>query len=419
MDFPFESAVSKETSLVVTTFQAAGTVLLALLLRLLARGIPGRFLHYWSIAWVALGVALLSLNLSFLLSALAPSLAAWCHRPALITYCVSEYLFGFYLWAGCRSYVRGTDIRKVDLWLLVGPLLFGVIAPTLLPNINTLFPCHAAVFAGFCLLAGLVTRTTRPTNRQTLIGLRLLQIALGGLVALFWHYAIVMGWLASHDPNQDIHYLHYSALYDGLVETLLAFGMVVLGTDSVRLMLEAANRELAETNRRLAEASDQLAIAARTDPLTGLLNRRAYDAMLTERAEGQFAGSVAVVDLNLLKQTNDVYGHAAGDAAIQLVARALRGHFRITDPVFRMGGDEFLVVLEGGRATELSSRLESVDVALRGLRLPGVQDAVDLVIAWGMADFDTAADFVAAASRADQAMYACKAERKKAQVATA
>ena len=90
MDFPFESAVSKETSLVVTTFQAAGTVLLALLLRLLARGIPGRFLHYWSIAWVALGVALLSLNLSFLLSAMDPSLAAWFHRPALITYCVSE-----------------------------------------------------------------------------------------------------------------------------------------------------------------------------------------------------------------------------------------------------------------------------------------------------------------------------------------
>jgi diguanylate cyclase (GGDEF)-like protein len=419
MDFPFESAVSKETSLVVTTFQAAGTVLLALLLRLLARGIPGRFLHYWSIAWVALGVALLSLNLSFVLSVLSPPLAAWLDRPALMTYCVCEYVFGFYLWAGCRAYVRGAPIQITDLWLLAGPVAFGVIAPAFLPNINSLFPFHAAVFAGFCLLAALATRTAQPTNRQTMIGLRLLQIALAALVALFWHYAIVMGWVAANDPQRDVHYLHYAALYDGLVETLLAFGMVVLGTDSVRLMLEVANQELAETNRRLAEASDQLAIAARTDPLTGLLNRRAYEAMLIERAAGPFAGSVAVVDLNLLKQTNDVYGHSAGDAAIQLVARALRGHFRITDPVFRMGGDEFLVVLEGGRSAELSCRLESVDADLRGLRLPGVPQAVDLVIAWGMADFDTAADFAVAASHADQAMYACKAQRKKAQVTTA
>src|SRR5262249_39811794 len=154
-----------------------------------------------------------------------------------------------------------------------------------------------------------------------------------------------------------------SALYDALFETLLGFGMVVLGTDSVRRTLEAANRELAETNRRLAEASDQLAVAARTDPLTGLLNRRAYEAMRADRAAGPFAGCVAVIDLNHLKLLNDEYGHPAGDAAIQFVARALRGHFRITDPVFRMGGDEFLVVMEGGRSAELSGRLEAVDAA--------------------------------------------------------
>jgi len=224
---------------------------------------------------------------------------------------------------------------------------------------------------------------------------------------LFWHYAAVMGWAVTRTPPRDLEYLHYAALYDALAETVLAFGMVVLGADAVR-------RELAESHRRMAEASEQLAVAARTDPLTGLLNRRAFEAMQAERAGGPFAGSVAVVDLNDLKRINDTVGHAAGDAAIQFVARALRTHFRITDPVFRVGGDEFFVVLEGGRSADLACRLESVDAALRGLRLPGVGEPTDVVIAWGMADFDSAAGLPDALARADAAMYLCKARRKRA-----
>jgi GGDEF domain-containing protein len=82
--------------------------------------------------------------------------------------------------------------------------------------------------------------------------------------------------------------------------------------------------------------------------------------------------------------------------------------------VFRVGGDEFFVVLEGGRTADLAYRLESVDAALRGLRLPGVTEPTDVVVAWGMADFDTAAGLTDAVARADAAMYLCKARRKTA-----
>ncbi|CEF48222.1 unnamed protein product [uncultured bacterium] len=419
MDFAPDPTASPETSLVVTTFQTAGTLLIALLLRLLTRGIPGRFLSAWSAAWAALAVALVVLNLASVLAPQVPEhLVGWLARPALAGYCVCEYLFGFYLWAGCRAYATGAVVRRADWWLFALPAAFGVAAPALLPDLDALFPLHAAVFAGFCLIALLATARAHPETRQTAVGLRLVQFALAGLVLLFGHYAVVLGWRFATDPGRDLEYMHYSALYDALVETLLGFGMVVLGTDSVRRTLEAANRELAETNRRLAEVSDQLAIAARTDPLTGLLNRRAYDAMRADRAAGPFAGSVTVIDLNHLKRLNDEHGHPAGDAAIQFVARALRGHFRITDPVFRMGGDEFLVVMEGGRSAELAGRLEAVDVALRGLRLPGVAAPTDLVLAWGMADFETADGFEPAVARADQEMYACKTRRKAAALQT-
>lgn len=413
MDFHTDATVSNHTGLVVTTFQTAGTLLIALLLRLLTRGISGPALRYWSIAWACLAAALVCLNVSFLLTPLVPDGAVpWVRRPTLAAYAVFEYAFGFYLWAGCRAYATNAPLRRADWWLFAPPAAFGLVAPLLLPNLNVLFPCHAAVFGGFCLLAFIATLGTRPDARQTVVGLRLTQTALVGTTLLVWHYAIVLGWLLTQNPRPALAYLEYSALYDGLVRMLLGFGMVVLGTDGVRRELAAKNVELAKTNWRLAQALEQLAVAARTDPLTGLLNRRALDAMVAERAGGPFAGAVAVIDLNDLKRLNDNTGHAAGDAAIQLVARALRTQFRITDPVFRTGGDEFLVILEGGRAADLAGRLEGLDADLKRQRLPGLPAPVDVVVAWGMADFESHAEFAEALGRADAAMYACKQKRK-------
>jgi diguanylate cyclase (GGDEF)-like protein len=406
MDLPL-SGGPRETGLVVGAFQTAGALLVALLLRLLARSTPDRFVTHWSLAWAFLAAALVSLNLWLL-----PG-ADWAHRPALAAHCGFEYLFGFYLWVGCRAFARGVGPARSDVRLLAPVVAFGVLGPLLLPDPRLVFPVHAAVLCGFCLLALLATLRARPEARQTAVGLWLVQAALVGLVALFGHHAAA-GWASGGNPDRPFSTLHHSALFDGLVQTLLAFGAVVIGTDAVRRALEAANRELAETNRKLTEASEQLAVAARTDPLTGLLNRRAYDALLADRAARPFAGSVAVIDLNDLKPINDAHGHAAGDAAIRHVARALQSHFRITDAVFRIGGDEFLAVLEGGRAAELAGRLEAVDAALQGVRLPGVADPVDLVIAWGLADFDAPDQIPAAVARADAAMYECKARRKAA-----
>jgi diguanylate cyclase (GGDEF)-like protein len=134
--------------------------------------------------------------------------------------------------------------------------------------------------------------------------------------------------------------------------------------------------------------------------------------MLAKHAAGPFAGAVAVVDLNNLKRLNDEVGYATGDAAIRCVARALRGQFRIDDPVYRVGGDEFLVVVKDARSADLAGRLEAVDVALQGQRLPGLVEPADLVIAWGLADFDSHAGFEDARKRAEAAMHRCKTARK-------
>ena len=333
-------------------------------------------------------------------------------RPAVAAYAFFQCGFGFYLWAGCREYARGVSLRPGDWWLFGVPAACGLLAPAIISNTDLLFPFHSAVVGGFGLLALLSTLKFEPEARQTAIGMRMTQAALGGIALLFWHYTLVVSWVINQIPRPDLEYLHYTALYDGLVEILLGFGMVVLGTDSVRRELESKNRELAQTNKRLAEASEELAHAALTDPLTGLLNLRGLNAMLADSTDRAFSGCLAVVDMNDLKKLNDSIGHATGDAALLHIARALRGQFRVTDPIFRTGGDEFLVILEGGHARDLGDRLERLDQTLRGLRLPGIPIPVDVVVAWGMSDFQSHTDFDNAKHRADLAMYECKSKRK-------
>jgi diguanylate cyclase (GGDEF)-like protein len=378
----------------------------ALLSVLLTRAVPRPYLRHWAAGWVALAAALTALRVVFWLPAEGPAA-----RLAGGVYCCLEYLFGFLVWVGCREFAgRGRPWLR-EGWVLAPALAFGLFAPWTGGPLLDVYPFHAPIFGGFFLLALAATRGYSSPARQTRFGIHVLRLNLLVLGVLFVHYGVVGHWV-TRAGRPEPEYLTLSPLFDALAEIGLAFGMGLVAVEQMRDQLDAANRELAETNRRLAEASDQLAVAARTDPLTGLLNRRAFDAMLADRAGTPFAGSVAVVDLNDLKRTNDVHGHAAGDAAIQLVARGLRVHFRITDPVFRLGGDEFLVVMEGGRSADLSGRLDSLDGSLCHTRLPGVAEPVDVVVAWGMADFDSAADLPVAITRADQAMYAQKARRK-------
>ena len=101
------------------------------------------------------------------------------------------------------------------------------------------------------------------------------------------------------------------------------------------------------TGRR--EAARRLEHLAAHDVLTGLKNRRAFDAALREHQTGRRfpdrRGAVLVVDLDGFKPINDLHGHAAGDEALRRVAAAMVATLREDDLVGRLGGDEFGVLL--------------------------------------------------------------------------
>jgi len=117
------------------------------------------------------------------------------------------------------------------------------------------------------------------------------------------------------------------------------------------LFLHEANRaamqELSRVNTHLEEARENAQILSITDPLTGLLNRRGFEAefakAFAQRARTPFA--LVHLDLDRFKEINDRFGHAAGDRALVEVASVLASEVRSGDRACRMGGDEFLMLV--------------------------------------------------------------------------
>lgn len=88
--------------------------------------------------------------------------------------------------------------------------------------------------------------------------------------------------------------------------------------------------------------TQKLNIAANTDPLTGLLNRRSFNQTANKYAKTE-ANSYLMLDIDYFKQINDTYGHSAGDAVLTQVAQCIRQCLRKEDRVARWGGEEFLI----------------------------------------------------------------------------
>lgn len=108
---------------------------------------------------------------------------------------------------------------------------------------------------------------------------------------------------------------------------------------------------------------------AYSDPLTGLANRRAFEAQLSELrrrpADGRAFGLLALVDLDLFKPVNDRFGHAAGDACLRQMARRLEMMLGDAQAIARIGGDEFaLLICSGDGRTHLLHRLRQTLAAL-------------------------------------------------------
>ncbi|MDX1722199.1 MAG: histidine kinase N-terminal 7TM domain-containing protein [Pseudomonas sp.] len=126
--------------------------------------------------------------------------------------------------------------------------------------------------------------------------------------------------------------------------------------------------------RTISSLHEQLQEQALRDPLTGLYNRRYLDEFFSRelaRAERERTSvALALIDLDHFKQLNDEYGHLAGDDVLKGVAQHLLDNLRASDAVFRIGGEEFLLILPGVDVQEAHKRLESICQGLAASPLP-------------------------------------------------
>ncbi|TMB91606.1 MAG: EAL domain-containing protein [Chloroflexi bacterium] len=123
----------------------------------------------------------------------------------------------------------------------------------------------------------------------------------------------------------------------------------------------------ADNLRKVTASEERLARIAATDPLTGLANRREFDARLEKTGHRRFA--VIAIDVDNLKETNDAYGHEAGDASLQAAAHVLAATVRDGDVVARTGGDEFTALLPGATLEEAKGVAERMRTGMHGVTL--------------------------------------------------
>ena len=169
---------------------------------------------------------------------------------------------------------------------------------------------------------------------------------------------------------------------------------------------------------RVGTMQRELLHLATTDPLTGMLNRRAFFVRAEEacaRAEAGGALSAAMLDIDHFKRVNDVHGHDVGDAAIRGIAReAAATHKAILG---RLGGEEFAILLEGRATSEAVDVAEDLRLRLSELRFETDTEEVSLTCSFGVSEWEAGDTIDGLLKRADVALYKAKMDGRNRVVA--
>ena len=169
-----------------------------------------------------------------------------------------------------------------------------------------------------------------------------------------------------------------------------------------------ARREVEDLRRRLARAFEE----ARTDPLTGVWNRKAFDEQLRiQTAVARRYGlpfSLIILDIDHFKRVNDDHGHAAGDAVLQHLAGLLRSSVREADLIVRQGGDEFALLLPQTGLDGAVQVAERIRRQVASAPFPGSSGSVQITLSGGVVSLIREEPTNQLLHRADAALYQAK-----------
>ncbi len=191
--------------------------------------------------------------------------------------------------------------------------------------------------------------------------------------------------------------------FDSIMMIFVVFVVISLNDASKR-----------RTLKKLEKAQEKLKVLAVTDPLTGLLNRRAF----MERAEKERCRSVRyqkrlsilMIDIDHFKKVNDNYGHAAGDQVLVAVSSVFKHSLRDIDLIGRYGGEEFIILLPESDTSSLLTVAERIRKSVEDTRINVDSMSIHLTVSIGAADFvpSESSSLDILISQADKALYQAK-----------
>lgn len=178
--------------------------------------------------------------------------------------------------------------------------------------------------------------------------------------------------------------------------------------------LMQAHRAQAELIRKLKAARDELSRHAATDPLTGLLNRRAFEQRLNQEValiqRGASSATLMLIDLDHFKTVNDTFGHQAGDEVIVRFVKLCRQVFRQADVIGRWGGEEFVIMLPRATVAEAEHAAERLRQLVATTAMLDAPLPLYITISIGVCALNGSSNINECLHRTDTLLYSAKGQ---------
>lgn len=259
-------------------------------------------------------------------------------------------------------------------------------------------------------VGGVVLASMSPPGHQLVIYFMLITLASGAVSAYYPLRYIVLTVISIELLPMTLYFL---AANSGLHTTAAITCALFLASSyrSTRLHVATLDENY-QLNKQLRASNAEVSKIAKTDYLTGIMNRRSFveaaEAQLRYCKRYRLPSSLLVVDLDFFKKINDSYGHMTGDEVLKLAAAAIRRHIRESDICARLGGEEFAVFLPH---TDLNGAMvvaEHVRAAIENVRLMVSGEPIAVSASIGVTSGSMALEAMIEA--ADAALYTAKSE---------
>jgi diguanylate cyclase (GGDEF)-like protein len=363
----------------------SGFLMAATMLGIYFAGMHTRAVIYWAGAGASFGLGFL---VGHLFQTLDLPVPAWI--VATIANALIGLAHGFIL-LGVQSYLGQRPWRVLTALVVVSIILASVLLPEVRESLRPRVILNSGWYVLADLAAGVMLwRAHVPLLRRFHLAAALPLLLFGAFLGARLVYAVISPALTTsfvEDPFQLAAFL---------------FNMIFIFfiTMALAVML-------------FREKEVEVMSLARLDPLTGLHNRLSLGEFSHRSiAESGRTGeplSVILLDIDHFKRFNDDFGHQVGDAILQSVARRLEDVLRDTDAAFRLGGEEFVIVLPQATADEATRVAERIRASLADASTDVDSDALKLTASFGVVEWrapDETWDRLI--GRADDALYQAK-----------